>query len=392
MIFNEKRRKQYLNSLRKLPGKIASLRIAAESLAKPPNPNLIAFRVDGGLGDYIIAARTIRDFSKSFPEFKFDVFCKNTKTAAWVFSQNPQYRNAIDAWSDKPAFHRQYAAKINCFTYLSVEYLNTKNENLLELARKIQESKRKIHRITSQYPHLDGYLGQYAALKNQNRYTFAGSMAEILYSHDELPLPFDEKIASRVDLTPKNYITISNGYDLNSVKHQPSQFGSTKVYPHFSELIAIIKKDFPGIKIVQIGNESSTQIKNIDVDLTKRTTLDEAAGIIKGSLLHIDNEGGLVHIARCFGIRCCVIFGPTDIRYFGYPSNINIPPRQCGNCWWMEEDWMTRCVRGDKVPTCMYDQPASSVFDKIKPYLYNNQPSTTVTHTLEAMMDKKGIA
>lgn len=392
MIFNKKRRKQYLNSFRKLPGKIASLRIAAESLTKPTDPNLIAFRVDGGLGDYIIAARFIRDFSKNFPEFEFDIFCKNTRIAAWVFSQNPRYRNAIDTWSDKPAINRQYAAKINCFTYLSVEHLNTKNESLLELARKIKENKQKIQRITSQYPHLDGYLGQYATLKNQNRYTFAGSMAGINYSHDELPLPFDAKIAALSNLTPKTYITISNGYDLNSVKHKPSQFGSTKVYPHFGELITIIRKSFPEIKIVQIGNESSTQIKNIDVDLIQKTTLDEVAGIIKGSLLHIDNEGGLVHIARCFDVKCCVLFGPTDIKYFGYPSNINIPPRECGNCWWMEEDWMTRCIRGDQVPTCMYDQPASSVFDKINLYLANNRPSTIGAHTSEFMTDRKGIS
>ena len=47
------------------------------------------------------------------------------------------------------------------------------------------------------------------------------------------------------------------------------------------------------------------------VDLTDRTSLAEAAAIMKGSRLVVCNDSGLMHLAAAVGARVISIFGPT---------------------------------------------------------------------------------
>jgi ADP-heptose:LPS heptosyltransferase len=87
--------------------------------------------------------------------------------------------------------------------------------------------------------------------------------------------------------------------------------------------------------------------------LIGKTTMPEVAAIIASAELHLDNESGLVHMAACLGTRSCVLFGPTDADYFGYPQNINIRPGCCGGCWWTTDSWMDQCPRGFATAPCM---------------------------------------
>src|SRR5262249_42323213 len=144
---------------------------------------------------------------------------------------------------------------------------------------------------------------------------------------------------------------------------------STKKYPHSAQLAALLHTRFPGLAIVQIGaRETSTPI-SAEFDLTGKTTLGEAAEIIRRAALHIDNEGGLTHIARCLGITCCVIFGSTPVDYFGYPANINMRPPFCGGCYWSTPEWMVECPRGFAEARCMSEQPPEAVLEAVTPFL-----------------------
>jgi ADP-heptose:LPS heptosyltransferase len=107
----------------------------------------------------------------------------------------------------------------------------------------------------------------------------------------------------------------------------------------------------------------------VNLNLIKRTSLQQAAGLIKAALMHIDNEGGLVHLARCLGVESAVVFGPTPSNYFGYPGNVNIDPAFCGGCWWSTETWMDRCPRGFEAARCMTEQPPDSVAAAIDRHL-----------------------
>jgi ADP-heptose:LPS heptosyltransferase len=109
--------------------------------------------------------------------------------------------------------------------------------------------------------------------------------------------------------------------------------------------------------IVQLGTTTSEAIAGVDLNLIGRTSLAEAAALLRATALHLDNEGGLVHLAACYGRRSLVVFGPTPSDYFGYPGNINLDPLRCGGCWWIEESWMDRCPRSMTPPECMFAQP-----------------------------------
>ena len=123
----------------------------------------------------------------------------------------------------------------------------------------------------------------------------------------------------------------------------------------------MIKKARPDLRIVQIGTTTSESIADVDLCLIGQTNLQEVSGLLRASMLHLDNEGGLVHLAACQGRRSLVVFGPTPSDYFGYAGNININPLKCGNCWWLDDLWMDHCPRGLAQPECMFSQPPEHV-------------------------------
>ena len=136
-----------------------------------------------------------------------------------------------------------------------------------------------------------------------------------------------------------------------------------------------LRQKWPELRFVQIGVTTSQPLEEVDLNLINRTSLKDAAGLISGALLHIDNEGGLVHLARCLGVDSCVVFGPTPSNYFGYGDNINIDPTFCGGCWWNNETCMDQCPRGFETARCMTDQSPGSVADAIDRHLSGKRAS-----------------
>lgn len=86
-------------------------------------------------------------------------------------------------------------------------------------------------------------------------------------------------------------------------------------------------------------------------------------------MLHIDSEGGYVHIRHFLNTRSVVLFGTTDINFFGYPDNINIKKWSLPNCLWMGYWKLDRKLypRFEK-PPCMYEITPEEVFLKVKQY------------------------
>jgi ADP-heptose:LPS heptosyltransferase len=148
---------------------------------------------------------------------------------------------------------------------------------------------------------------------------------------------------------------VHNGFDTDFVI---TGRRATKCYPHFGAVVARLKRQWPDLKFVQIGTTTSEPISECDLVLLHQTTLDEASGLIAGAALHLDNEGGMVHLAACLGTRSAVLFGPTPSDYFAY---LNFDPPVCGNCWWMKRSWMDVCAKGYDTPLCLSEQDPESV-------------------------------
>jgi ADP-heptose:LPS heptosyltransferase len=192
---------------------------------------------------------------------------------------------------------------------------------------------------------------------------------------DRKTIPFFCADISRYDvlkrhgLEAKRYITVHDGFDTNYV---PLGDNVTKCWPlnHWSRLVALLKERLPYVTIVQLGSVNSREIAGVDLDLRKKTTLDEAAWILKHSSLHIDGESGLVRLANALHTRSVVLFGPTSLSFFGFDKNTNIVSTECNDCWLSTQGWLSSCPRGLATAICMTtitpETVASAVEQRVK--------------------------
>lgn len=374
MSYIQRRKEKFRRSMQKLPGKLHSFKSRLKWIASGKDSTRIAFEIAGGMGDHILAARFIQDFMQECDGIDYDVYCTRPALASWIFSNAKGCCTIADRKTNLSSMHHQYLGVVEVLTFARLIYESPSNHrkahqlpageiNARALFQNLKSSIRPIQTMAAHHPFLDGQLGQYTAKKGFRRYNFLHHMADLPYTDGLLPLSTDAEILKTFGLRENGYITISNGYD-EETKRQDRPL-ATKVYPFYADVVRELKASRPDITIVQLGTETSTPIDGVDVNLIGKTKLKEAAGLLQHSALHIDNEGGLVHLAWALGTRSAVVFGPTLADYFGYESNINIAPLQCGSCWWMEPTWMWSCVKGDAQPSCMHTQPPSAVAQSI---------------------------
>ena len=233
-----------------------------------------------------------------------------------------------------------------------------RHRDLQRIVTAVRAFRPLIEPIIAEHPRLDSFLAQKAIFANRSRHDYLHFMAGLEYGGDELDVRLTDVVGRNHDLHGRRYVTVHNGYDPNMVV---SQRRATKCYPYFGQVITRLRERHSDVVFVQIGIHTSDPIPEADINLIGQTSLPEVAGLIHGALFHLDNEGGLVHLARAMGASSCVVFGPTSSRYFGYHANSNIDPKFCGGCWWVTETWMNHCPRGFASARCMIEQPAAAV-------------------------------
>ena len=338
-----------------------------------PKDVLVAFRISGGIGDHLIAARYIRDLLATVGDFKFDIYSSRPGVVSWIFSQFKGFHECYDeafSWKERGGRY-PLSMWIMSFVVAYTESANwgavrSSSKRLVDVCAALQKFASKIDVFIAHHPRLDGALGQAAVYMNRNRYTFLQGMSGIDYGGPRLPVATDGQALTRFGLDKRRYVTVHNGFDAEEANHVGTARAATKCYPHFNELIAHFRSAFPGICVVQVGTKTSKPIATADLNLIGCTSMPETAAILESAALHIDNEGGLVHLASCLGTRSCVVFGPTSVEYFAYEENINIRPAFCGGCWWTTGDWLKNCPRGFDGPRCLMEQQPQTIVAAIK--------------------------
>ena len=172
-------------------------------------------------------------------------------------------------------------------------------------------------------------------------------------------------VLCKYNLNDKKYITINYGADKNMGGES-----QTKVVPsiNLEKFIELFKVNYPEYTIVQTGTSNSSKLKNVHL-YAFDCSLDETAIILKNSELHIDSEGGLVHLASQLSTKCIVGFGPTPAFYYGYERNINIVSELCNNCMSVTNDWNLHCPKGQYHQECTYSITGELIFKKADEYL-----------------------
>ncbi len=159
-----------------------------------------------------------------------------------------------------------------------------------------------------------------------------------------IELDFDDTHLAKL-MAGEKYITVHNGADVAR---------QTKCYPtkKWDGVCAYLKDN--GYKVIQLGKAGEEPIAHC-IDMRGRTSIKQACALIAGAELHVDTEGGLVHIARAMRTRCVTIFGPTPESFFGYSCNVSVvTDKECRGCWWKNEMWWRECPEGFPQPVpCM---------------------------------------
>lgn len=355
--------KRMIRAIARLKTKLSVARVASTFPPSTYSLPSIAINVVGGLGDYIVVARFVRDLQSHSGPFRFSIFAQNTEAANWTFANLPGYDGAHSEFLFSEEFILENFA-LALSIHHTVEIIGAPQPSqmhgtLTEAITRIQQSSP----VFGESKPNDHLIARHAVSMEKRRENFLHAMAAISYAGKFLDLPTDETASLRAGLSGKNYITINNGFDSNLIV---SGDRSTKYYPHGDELVREFKRRYPEFLVVQVGARNSLPISCVDVQLIGKTSLQEVAGVLKRSKLHLDSEGGLVHLAQCWNVNCCVLFGPTPADYFAYEDNINIQPTFCGDCWWRTKTWMDICALGLTEPRCLSDISPAQVLERVR--------------------------
>jgi heptosyltransferase-2 len=170
----------------------------------------------------------------------------------------------------------------------------------------------------------------------------------------KMDFPLDEAVAiTAVDkfLKPGNlsdYVVLAPGGAANVKEEMDSRRWGIENYAALAGLLI-----HAGRKVVLLGNGTdqkiTCQIKAAHpevIDLCGRTTLSEAAALMKKARLVICNDSGLMHLADAVGARSIAIFGPT------HPEEKK--PLSSGNIavWKGEKLECSPCYHDGRFPEC----------------------------------------
>lgn len=321
-------------------------------------PLLFAVRITGGIGDALIVARLVRDLQAELGnDAMFDVYFESHKVVEPFFKSCPGFRNSLNVrLFERSRSHYCFALLANQFITFDNEHINCeilldKKPEVLNFFSQIERVRTLIDRFISNHPFLDGAFADVAVRKGSRRYTYLHEMLGLTYGGDRLEIEVDQELPSKLGLPAGKYVTIHDGWD---GKFKIAGPRPTKAVPKktWIEIVRNLKATRPDLTIVQLGGETGDHIPGVDVDLKGSLSFMQSAAVLAKAAAHIDAESGLVHLAAALGVRSAVMFGPTNVAWFGYPQNANVPPKECGNCWWSTDTWMDSCPVGHEKPIC----------------------------------------
>lgn len=318
----------------------------------------------GGIGDMFPGKKVAEAVCSLFPEAGLDVYSDTMHNIIrYLYSEDGIAKNIIQ--------NEGYRFSANCDKYdLAIEIqsyryikIHACNDERLKLAS--EDSYQIIKRLQKKLAEEDTTMETsiYALLKRrmlaQKDYYSFFSYDGILPVHDKI-IGLPKTAACAGDL-PEKYITVNSGSGVG-----PDGRIVCKAWPqdYFVRFVKLFRDRYPGVGIIQLGDSDCSEIDGVDrcifgADFT------EVAAILSGAVLHLDIEGGLVHLATHLGTRCAVLFGPTPIEYFGYDSNINITAQNCEWCIGLYRDTY-KCAKGYDNPRCMYSITPEMVLNRIK--------------------------
>ncbi|MDD6153665.1 MAG: glycosyltransferase family 9 protein [Elusimicrobia bacterium] len=329
----------------------------------------VFFYLAGGMGDAACARRLVESYKTFLTEADFEVYAPVPRAVQTVFGDLAY----VTAAPSGRVYWKNYDLVI--FACLGVKFLYADKTRLAALApafmpvfEKALAAQKRLGSLWDDPFLTEPALGRWM-LKNGGRrfdlMSFTGGMTLLQDASSRFSgcVPAREKYG----LSGVSYVTFHDG-----TGHAPTG-GSSRSWPvsHWTRFIHLFKERFPHIKLVQLGGTNDSVYLEADICLAGKTELTDLPDILNGALCHVDTESGLVHLAQFLDVKSVVLFGPSDVRFFGYAKNKNLAAGACGGCMWMTPDWMSRCPLGKEASPCMRavtpEQVTEAVGDILNP-------------------------
>lgn len=335
----------------------------------------IAIRIRGGIGDQIIGCNYAWNVAKKFPELKIDIYTRKEIHNRFISEK---------IWNGKifdehiNIIQDNYDALIQLDRYPHIIFINdhaaSQLGKFMDYISILKDFKNRFNSFFDYGTRFDGVSATYSSIIAKKRIqqpdinNFLSIKEEFSYNP---PIKYTD-ICKKYNLTPGKFITIHRGCDTNHTSN------SMKLWPlhYYNILIKNIKYSFPDITIVQMGvnSERCPDMEKVDCNLVGKTTLDDVCTLLKYSRLHIDSEGGFVHMRHALkGGRSVVLFGPTAKDFFGYSENINLRSDICPHsCEHIIQKWDTICIKNNtQEPLCMHSLHPEDVLSAVLMELNN---------------------
>jgi ADP-heptose:LPS heptosyltransferase len=345
-------------------------------LQKNKDSNIyIAVILAGGIGDILRQKDAVLNLISLFPNAVVDIYSKTYKSF-FTDIKNIRFwlhRNIIGFTSNKYDIVLDYFTSDNITSGIAdLKIINLKNitiKNFADNFEKIKQEYRYCFDVKNQY------LFQKQAIDNNLKFNDVAKLTAGIndFKKINLALNFKEQDIAKFGLNKKEkYITFQHGWG-NKGYVPGKSVRSTRIWitENWINLLKIIKKDLKSYKIVQVGLNSDI-INTADINLIGKTSYDDLCSVIKYSSLHIDTDGGCMHIATALNVKSVILFGPSDARYVGYDNNVNIVAGQCRNCYTLK-DADDKCYRRFEQPICMESISPDFVANVISKYVEENQ-------------------
>lgn len=140
--------------------------------------------------------------------------------------------------------------------------------------------------------------------------------------------PYFEVAVEPPPKLPKDFIAISA---------MGSRYISLKNWflPRYRTLARSLRKEHT---LVQLGSLSEPALPDV-MDMRGRTTIVQAAAVLRQARCFIGQLDGLMHLARAVDCPAVIIFGGREsVRQSGYTANINLFEQvSCSPCWRMND-------------------------------------------------------
>ena len=331
------------------------------------------FSYFSGLGDQIITLSVYRQFVLALPDCVIDVWTDNDTFSKAVFlCQSNLGRIILNDGESRIRHYDSYDLFVEISFEILIkaynfERLSTAN---VEFAMRVKQhvNKQIDNFVDSMYStYSDLVLLERARKFGTNRYGLLKGFGLFDDIDDNVRVNICDSAYKKFDSERIKGRIITFSYGANKVFEGTIRQTKMWVPEYYSRLFLLIKNSYPDTVIIQLGDEKASKIDGVDRYFLGYD-LETVKCILERSVVHIDCEGGLVHLASHLGTQCIVLFGPTPVDFYGYENNINIVSPLCNGCMGMWKNYQFECLKYGQ-PICMGGIHPEIVFTEVKKVL-----------------------